>query len=674
VPLNRAFPWVPAGLVVVGFLCLWPNLGHPSIASWDESGHQDVVRGLFDTGVPTIYRDPLVATPSDDWLTAEVFLHKPTLPFAIGAVMMRFLGVTPLALRSVSFIAALATAMGIYFFGRRLLGTLLAALMAAAFLCLPFGFSLIQGYQFGDVTDCTLVGFVTLSMWALLVAIERSSVRFAALGGALCGCAFLCKSAMGLAPIGVIATLYILGRTRLAARLRLSLAVAAALAAMVVALPWNLYCVVKWPTLFGAEAKFTLGFLTDTGRMFSKPFDSFFDQILQQELEPWPAALFLFSGVWLVGSAWKRRDWRRWFLCLWLWGDWVPLSLAAVKVPAHAWGAAPAALLALGLLVRDSFETPAIAGAVIAPLVAVWAVPALGARTLGLPPSLGVHKIFQGELVMVRSRLTFAVMCLFTMSGFALALGVVLLWPRRVWILRILAGAAAAAVCWVSMVQSPRKLAMERTAHRDQFVESYVDQLGRALDRSIPEKSILFFDAGHDPPCCFEKQSAMFYSGRMAYKFDERLLGIARERQYHPYLVSGISHPFRRVESVPAGSWLQAFDLDAPLLEPGPPPSDITPADVRTSNAHVVGVARAPGDGDRDRYVFYLAEGKLMLPVLVVFSTKDGREEHAFLTVNRTLSRFEDLGKAAWFTMTLPGPARSNLKGVRVGQADLPLP
>src|SRR5208282_2985961 len=95
--------------------------------------------------------------------------------------------------------------------------------LAAAFLCLPFGYLLVQGYQFGDVTDCSLLAFVTLSMWALAVALERDSSRLAALAGGLCGCAYLCKSVLALVPLGAIGALGVLSLSGLGPRVRIRL-------------------------------------------------------------------------------------------------------------------------------------------------------------------------------------------------------------------------------------------------------------------------------------------------------------------------------------------------------------------------------------------------------------------------------------------------------------------
>src|SRR5215472_14993970 len=147
-------PWLLV-IMAAGLMRLAPGLAHPSIASWDESAHQAVTRGIRDTGLPVIYKDPLLPIAPSDWLNAGVFLHKPILPFWLGALLMRITGVTPLALRIVSLCASLLAACVLFLLARRSLGRLLALVLAVAYLTLPFHWRLVQGYQFGDVTDCS---------------------------------------------------------------------------------------------------------------------------------------------------------------------------------------------------------------------------------------------------------------------------------------------------------------------------------------------------------------------------------------------------------------------------------------------------------------------------------------------------------------------------------------
>ncbi len=490
-------------LLLLGWalLSLWPDLNHPSMFGWDEPAHQLAARGFHATGLPMIYSAPLVPQPMTAWWNARVFLHKPPLPFALGALLMRVVGVAPLALRLVSFASAVATSIGLFFFGRRVVGAPLAGLFAAAFLCLPFGYLLVQGYQFGDVTDCSLLAFVTGSMWLLAVAVERDSAGLAAAAGALCGCAYLCKSALALVPLGAIGALVVLGAAGLAPRVRMRLALVFAAVAIAVALPWNLYSALRWPELYRWEAHHTLGFLTDRTRFWARPLDGVFNEVNQLELDPWPVAVLPVAGLWLLVVAARRRDATLWLLCLWLWGEWIPLSVALVKVPAHAWAAAPAALLAVGLLIRDSFERPWLSAAALGALATgpiLRVAPAIGAVRRLVPQALAETATQPGlaeglALALFAGALGYGAMRLFS--------------RRRRWFLW-LGWATMGMACFVGLLEAPLAVGFDRVRFRDLAVVAAGDGLGQALGRSLPGDAVLFVSA-RDPAYSLSAHSLM---------------------------------------------------------------------------------------------------------------------------------------------------------------------
>jgi 4-amino-4-deoxy-L-arabinose transferase-like glycosyltransferase len=685
--LDKLAAWFPLFLLALTLVQFWPNLDHPSLGRDDEVIHQVVTRQFHDTGVPMVFAEPLVPYPIEKWEQAHIFLHKPPLPFALGALLMSILGVTPLALRLVSLAAAFAASVGLYLFGRRVIGSLLAAFLAAAFLCLPFGFTLVQGYQWGDVTDCSLLGFVTLSIWLLSIAVERDSTRFAAAAGALLGCAYLCKSALALVPLGVAGGLAVLGQIGLAPRIRIRLVLVFAAAAIVVALPWNLYQAIRWPELYWFEAKHTLGFLWQKTRPWARPIDAVFNEINELELTPWPVAVFPIAGLWLLWVTAKRRTADLWILCLWLWGEWIPLSLTLVKVPAHTWAAAPAALLAVGALLCDAFERP-------------WlACVGLGALGTSLAPNLlKTLSIFRkavppGLLKQTATRPGLAEGIVLALILGAIGVGLTRLFARKPGALRFLGGITLAVAAWIGLVQSAQAMRQVQEANRDAAVDSYGDVLGRVLDRALPDNAVLFLST-RDSKCCVGREALMFYSGRAAYPAQEKLVELAEANGLHPYLVSGLAQPFQRVEGVPAGAWLQAYDLDAPQVVPDAAlPEGAIPADATIGSAHVLGVATAHGDSDRDRYVFFLRQsGDFFAPLDVSFTLDDGSVEHEPIAQRRALdwpisakskrptppnaerSWLTDPSATNWYTLSVPGPLRSRLKSLRLSDAGLLFP
>jgi 4-amino-4-deoxy-L-arabinose transferase-like glycosyltransferase len=664
-----------AALLLLAFALMrvWPGIGHPSIISWDESAHQAVTRGIYDTGLPVIFAEPLQPVEDSGWIHAHVFLHKPPLPFALGAMVMRVIGVTPLALRSVSFAATLLAALVLYLLGRRMLGRPLAFAMALSFVALPFGFRLLQGYQFGDVTDCTLLAFLALSMWWIARAVERGSIGLAIVAGVACGAAYLSKSVLALTPFGVLGALALLGILGFARRVRLALLPAFAVSAVIVAAPWNIYSALRWPSLYRYESGETWRFMTGRPDAFAIPaIDAVFNKINEQELEPWSVALLLLAGLWAVWAAFRRRDTRLWVVVLWLWGAWVPLSLAQVKAPAHTWGVAPALLLAVGLLLRDSLVSTPLAGAVLGSLSAPFLLPLL-------PALSRVRGWFPAVLAQTRERPGLAEGLLLALLGLCLGIVVARL-PHPRWLVRLFGVAALGGALWVGLVQSGEVLAKMQAGYRDLRVESYTDVLGRALDGAIPEQSVLLWGLDHDPgqgPCCFENLSLMFYSGRMVYS--PRLEKLAREKGFHPYLISSAAQPYERVAAVPGKAWLQAYDLDAPRMAPAALPADVVAVNIPAGHATLLGLAVDLDGQDADRYSFYVHSDEPTAPLRLRFQSrgppgKPDVEQVVNLGPGRNLLSPSHLSSASWYILTSPGPPREDLRAMWLEDQALPLP
>jgi 4-amino-4-deoxy-L-arabinose transferase-like glycosyltransferase len=657
-------PWL-ALILAIGLFRLAPGLAHPEIASWDESAHQAVTRGIRDTGLPVIYKDPLIPIRPDDWLGAGVFLHKPILPFWLGAQVMRLTGVTPLALRIVSLCASLLAACVLFLLARRSTGRLLASLLAIAYLTLPFHWRLVQGYQFGDVTDTTLAAFVTLAFWLLLLALERESARFAVAAGVAVGLGFLSKNVLALAPLGAAAVAIVLPLNGSTARFRLRAFLWMLLAATVVAAPWSVYTALRWPALFWQETAHTVGHLNgSTVTNWQKPFDAIWNEINEVELTPFPPAVALLAGLFLLARGLRRRrEPEAVLLALWLLIEWTVLSLARAKVPAIVWAAAPPLLIGFGQWILAARFRPTLAGAllgaILAPALTAARLPFVEHMRAGLP----------SFLVQTRSRPG-----LFEGLLLALAAGVLgwlLARPKatRQFVVPALAIAAMIAALNLALLENDRALRAQVAALRDQSLESYTDQLGLALDRLIPEKSVLLLATDRNRPCCFEKQNLMFWSGRMAYPraFEQR----ARDHGYHPYLISSSAQPYALVPGVPAGSPLQAFDLDVALPGPSPMPEGVSTTDIDAKGTEMIGLARLRGDATRDRYAFYLHSPMPQSRTDVSFFAKGGAQEWS-LGPELSLQTAGQLRDVPWYILPALGPRRSVLTGISFGGIEVP--
>ncbi len=657
------FPWLFA-IVLIGLVQLAPGLAHPSIASWDESAHQAVTRGIYDTGLPVIYKDPLIPILATDWLNAGVFLHKPILPFLMGSLVMRLTGITPLALRLVSLCASIAAALLLFSLARRSLGRLLSLVLAFAYLTLPFHWRLVQGYQFGDVTDATLSAFVTLAFCLLILALERTSLRLAVAAGAAVGLAFLCKNVLSLAPLGVAGAVILVPLAGSAWRFRLRAFLLMLATAFVVAAPWNIYTAVRWPALFRQETEHTLGHLNGTTvTNWAKPFDAIWNEIDELELEPFPPVVIFLSGLLLL--AWgvrRRRDPEPVVLALWLLVEWVVLSAARAKVPAIAWAAVPALFLGFGLWIKAARTWPALAGAllgaVLTPVIAPR-LPLLARLRSSLPYFLMQTRLrpglFEGLLL----------------AGVCAGVAWLITRPTLVrrFVVPALAFAATLVALNLAIATNDRALRAKATSLRDQSLESYTDKLGLALDRLIPDKSVLLLGIDRNRPCCFEKQNLMFWSGRMVYPrtFEQR----ARDRGYHPYLISSVAQPFALVAGVPAGSPLQAFDLNAPLPGPSPLPEGVATSEVDAAGTKLEGLGTLRGDGRRDRYALYMHSATPQARVDLAFLSRGG-SQNWMLGPELSLAGPIQLKDAAWYILPALGPRKGAVSGITFGGLEVP--
>src|SRR5262249_28239622 len=148
------------------------NLGHTSLASWDEVFHAVVARHMAQHPLePSLYElAALRPLGIDDWQTfTHIWLHLPPLGMWAGALSMRLLGFTPFALRLPSVLYVAVGMVATFLLGRRLFGATttgaVAGLAGAAFVGFaPYAMLLGQGYVFGDITDTPLLALTPLAL------------------------------------------------------------------------------------------------------------------------------------------------------------------------------------------------------------------------------------------------------------------------------------------------------------------------------------------------------------------------------------------------------------------------------------------------------------------------------------------------------------------------------
>jgi 4-amino-4-deoxy-L-arabinose transferase-like glycosyltransferase len=657
VRLHMARPdWIACIVLVVwAALRLLPGLDHAGMPRWDESLHQAATRGTFAEPLrPHIYTDHLHQRPAADWIFAGVWLHKPPLPFWAGALLLHVTGITPLALRLVSFFADLAVALGLYFLMRRSAGRWLAALAGAGYVSLHFTWLLTQGFQFGDVTDTTLAACLTLSVLALVRAADRSSDRWASVAGAVMGMGYLCKSALALAPLGIAVAFYLLRQHRLAWGLRGRPLFKLLAVFLLVAAPWAIYSALAWPKVYRANAKLIFSHLVQEIEPFVRPIDAVFNELNNVELFPIPVSLAVLAATWMAFRAWASRRSLDLALALWIWGSWIVLSLTPAKVPAHTFGVVPAVLAAIVALVADARRRPVLAAASLATTSAGWLIP-------WLPSLAKVRELVPSSLPQTRAQAGLAEGLLLACTAMAGVWMLVRLLESPRWLGKVLghsSGVAAVALLALAAPSAGRN--EEKQFLATLGATDYARDVGRALDRGTPERSVAFIKIDRNPDNCSEEHALIFYSGRMAYARAPELK-IAATKGYSPYLVSPLAEPFAPVPGVPPHAPWRAYDLAAPLGEPAAVPPGVTPLSLRQRELDLLGIARGPATPERDRWIVVAhTAGPAFEPLTLVFQTRRGREvvsaplEHVLLDNSK-------LAQVDWFVLPFLGPRRADV-------------
>jgi 4-amino-4-deoxy-L-arabinose transferase-like glycosyltransferase len=651
--------WIACAVLVVwAGLRLLPGLDHIGMPRWDESLHQAATRGTFAEPLrPHIYADHLHGRSPSDWIFAGVWLHKPPLPFWAGALLLHVTGITPLALRLVSFFADLAVALGLYFLMRRSSGRWLAAVAGIGYVSLHFTWLLTQGFQFGDVTDTTLAACLTVSVLALVRAADRSSVRWAWIAGGLIGMGYLCKSALALAPLGIAVAFYLLRQRRVAWGLRGRSLLGLLATFLLVAAPWAIYSALAWPRVYHANAKLIFSHLVQEIEPFGRPIDAVFNEINDVELFPIPVSLAVLAAIWMAFRAWNSRRSLDIALALWLWCSWIVLSLTPSKVPAHAFGVVPAVLAAIVALVADARRRPLLAAALLSTSLAGWIVPKL--------PSLAkVRELVPSSLPQTRSQAGLAEGLLLACIAMAAVwmLGRLLEEPR--WLARLLGhSSSVAAVALLAFVAPSVGQKEKRQFLATLGATDYARDVGRALDRVAPEKSVAFIKIDRNPDNCSEEHALIFYSGKMAYARAPEL-EVAASKGYASYLVSPLAEPFASVPGVPPYAPWRAYDLSAPLRGPAAIPPEVTPLSLRQRALELLGISRGPATFERDRWIVVARVVEPTFePLTLVFQTRQ-RREVVRAPLDSVLLDHNKLAQAAWFVLPFLGPRRADVVAI----------
>ena len=277
--------------------------------------------GIQGAGLGSGYVDPFLHARAQDeavyahaaarmvhtghWLTPvflnRFMLNKPPLLMWSGALSMRVLGVSPLALRISPIVAGVFCCLLIYCWLRR--SQPLLAALSGVFLLLadPLFHSMARKFM----TDIILTALVTAAMFSIALDPSLKRAASAVVLGVLCGAAILTKSAAGLLPLLILIIYFFLTRAEL--RPAANRVLLAGGAAALIAAPWHLYQWLAHRDWFMAEyIRFQLlgSGITAPSRYSGESNLSFYAQRLLS-MDPLLVVLWALA-LWGVASAWKR--------------------------------------------------------------------------------------------------------------------------------------------------------------------------------------------------------------------------------------------------------------------------------------------------------------------------------------------------------------------------------
>jgi len=326
------------------------NLGHRSIALWDELYHALVARNLMKHFLkPTFYDQPYLPYDYRGWWQGNhIWLHKS--PYAMWqiAISYHIFGVNTFALRFPSLIMSSLAVFITYMIGSELYDKKVGLIAASLQAISPLMMNLVYGYMFSDHINAALIFWVELSCYLLIKGIKTGKTKYYIWSGVAQGFGYLSKSYLCLVSFGILVVIFALTRMNILKPYKENIntkrVLLQILFSILVVAPWVIFCLIEYPEEFIYENQRVLDHLNTEIEIWKRAWDFHLFEYMPAHYPYWYLVIFV-SFFFLLFLAMKDRKLGNIYIILWVLAVLLPLSLSASKVPAGTDIAVPALLL-----------------------------------------------------------------------------------------------------------------------------------------------------------------------------------------------------------------------------------------------------------------------------------------------------------------------------------------
>lgn len=228
-------------------------LQDPFFHDWDERFHALVARNMLDNPLsPFLIKFPIDGNHVGRWNCSHIWLHKQPLFLWEMALIMKLFGISIWSSRLPSVIMGAIMVPMVFNISSRLTNNKTTSWIAAAiFSFLLFQLEQISGVMGMDHNDVAFGFYILASIWAYSEYTDKNKLAFILLIGIFVGCAVLTKWLSGFLIFSGWATNILLNTKQKERKREILNLTIAALVAIAVFLPWQLYILNTFP----AEAK-----------------------------------------------------------------------------------------------------------------------------------------------------------------------------------------------------------------------------------------------------------------------------------------------------------------------------------------------------------------------------------------------------------------------------------